>query len=730
MEPLWHDDPASVGGFELLRRLGGGGMGVVYLARSAGGRVVALKTVRADAVASTEARARFRVEVDAARVMGERRGVGVVDADVAGEYPWLAMEYVVGPSVGQVVESTGPLPPEPAWALGLGLGEALVRLHEVGLVHRDVKPSNVLVSVDGPRLIDFGVARVVGDERLTDAEVAVGTPAFMSPEQAVGEEHGPSGDVFAWAGVVAFAVTGRAPFGRGQAAELVYRVRHGEPDLAGVPEAFVPLLRRCLAKDPAERPSAVDAVAQLRTLVASELPAAARDFADLLPYALYDDIIERATRVWTVEAERRPAPEADSEQTAGTGDRRRLSRRTALLTAGAGALALGGAGWGASSLFGGADEPVASEAPKRRASPSPTGPPKVAWRYPGDLDTRGALHSVGELVAVRTGDGLAALHPADGRLGWQTTEARLVDLLTDGTRLLVLLTKDDGYTVNTVDLDDGRIGGVVCELPEEFNDAMRPEFVALQGQRLALKARMPSSALGVLLVDLDDGSPLSQSDYGTDGPRGATADIQLIDDVLYFSGSPTVAAVRQGEESRVLWDSKLPSSASGQPRNLAGPFAVAGGHLVTGSTELVALRLTDGKVAWRFGADREQPDADADAPAADAVFGPPTADDDTIYVCERGTGLLALDARTGKPRWEEKPAVANDLRFPPVVGEKYVYTVPETEILWAHAVDRRTGRAAWDLQGPGGSGARFSLPHGDRLVMLGGEDTLCAIPVD
>lgn len=727
MEPLWHDDPASVGGFALLRRLGGGGMGVVYLARSSDGRVVALKTVRADAVGNAEARARFRVEVDAARVMGERRGVGVVDADVAGECPWLAMEYVVGPSVGQVVEATGPLPAEPAWALGVGLGDALVRLHEVGLVHRDVKPSNVLVSVDGPRLIDFGVARVVGDERLTEAEVVVGTPAFMSPEQAVGEEHGTAGDVFAWAGVVAFVVTGRAPFGRGQAEELVYRVRHGEPDLAGVPAAFVPLLRRCLAKDPAERPSAADAVTQLRTLVGRELPDSAGEFADLLPYALYDDIIERVTRVWTVEAERRPAPETDGGQRAGIGDRRRFSRRAALLTAGAGALALGGAGWGAWSLFGGADEPAAP-VPKQRPSPSPTGPPKAAWRYPGDLDIRGAMHAVGKLIAIRTVEGLVALHAADGKLSWQTREARVIELLTDGTRLLVLLERDNGYTVHTVDLDNGRIGGVVCELPEEFHDAVRPEFVALEGQRLTLRARMPSSALGALVVDLDDGTLLSQADYGPDGPRGATTDIQAIDNVLYFSGSPTVAAVRQGQKARTLWDRELPGT---QPRNIAGAFAVAEGHLVTGHTELVALRLTDGEVAWRFGEGRERPSGDADDPAATAVYGPPAADDDTIYVYERGTGLLALDARTGKPRWtEQDPSVTSDLRFPPVVGEKYVYTVPDTSILWAHAVDRRTGRTAWDFQGPGGSGARLTLVHGDLLVMLGGEDTLCAIPVD
>ena len=728
MEPLWHDDPVSVGGFVLLRRLGGGGMGVVYLARASDGRVVALKTVRADAVGSAEARARFRVEVDAARVMGERRGVGVVDADVAGECPWLAMEYVVGPSVGQVVEATGPLPAEPAWALGVGLGDALVRLHEVGLVHRDVKPSNVLVSVDGPRLIDFGVARVVGDERLTEAEVAVGTPAFMSPEQAVGEEHGTAGDVFAWAGVVAFVVTGRAPFGRGQAEELVYRVRHGEPDLAGVPEAFAPLLRRCLAKDPAKRPSAADAVTQLRTLVERELPAATRDFADLLPYALYDDIIERATRVWTVEAERRPAPQTDDGQPAGTDDRRRLSRRTALLTAGAGALALGGAGWGARSLFGEVDEPAAPQAPRRRPSPSPTGPPKVVWRYQGDLDVRGAMHSVGELIAIRTVEGLVALHAADGKLSWQTREPRLIELLTDGNRLLALLERDNGYTVHTVDLDNGRVGGVVCELPEEFHDAIRPELVALEGQRLTLRARMPTSALGALVVDLDDGKLLSQTDYGPDGPRGATTDIQVIDDVLYFSGSPTVAAVRQGAKPRTLWDNELPGA---QPGNMAGEFAVAGGQLVTGNAELVALRLTDGKVAWRFGERRGRPSGDADDPAATTVYGPPAADDDTIYVCERGTGLLALDARSGKPRWTEKdPSVTSDLRFPPVVGEKYLYTVPDTSILWAHAVDRRTGRTAWDFQGPGGSGARLSLVHGDLLVMLGGEDALCAIPVD
>ena len=249
--PLTHDDPYRIGAYLLTARLGSGGMGTVYLARSPGGRTVALKTMHARIASDTASRTRFRLETDAARVIGGLHGAQVVDADPQAETPWLATEYVLGPPLDDAVSLGGPLPEASVRAVGAALCGALGQLHASDVVHRDLKPSNVMVTAYGPKIIDFGIARAAGDERLTRTGAVTGTPAFMSPEQATGQEHTPAGDVFALAGVLVFAATGHGPFGSAQPADLLYRVRYAEADLTGVPADLAPVLARCLAKDPA-----------------------------------------------------------------------------------------------------------------------------------------------------------------------------------------------------------------------------------------------------------------------------------------------------------------------------------------------------------------------------------------------------------------------------------------------------------------------------------------------
>ncbi|MCZ0986586.1 serine/threonine-protein kinase [Streptomyces diastatochromogenes] len=214
--PLIHDDPVALGPYRLIARLGSGGMGTVYVARSSGGRTVALKTMHAAIATDPAARTRFRLEADAARVIGDRFGARVVDADALAETPWLATEYVLGPPLDEAVEAAGPLPEQSVRALGAALCSALGQLHRSDVVHRDLKPSNILVTAYGPKVIDFGIARAIGDDRLTRAGAAVGTPAFMSPEQATGQEHDAGGDVFALAGVLVYAATGTARSGTGR----------------------------------------------------------------------------------------------------------------------------------------------------------------------------------------------------------------------------------------------------------------------------------------------------------------------------------------------------------------------------------------------------------------------------------------------------------------------------------------------------------------------------------
>ncbi|MBV2152419.1 serine/threonine-protein kinase [Kitasatospora sp. SUK 42] len=257
MGALESDDPRRVGAYRLLRRLGSGGMGRVYLGRTAGGRTVAVKVVRPELADDPEFRARFRQEVAAARRVGGAWTAPVLDADTEGGRPWVATGYVAGPALATAVRTYGPLPEPSVRSLGVGLAEALAHVHGLGLVHRDVKPSNVLLTLDGPRLIDFGIARALDAAAgLTRSGYVVGSPGFMSPEQANGQPVGPAGDVFSLGAVLAYAATGVHPFGEGvSAAVLLYRVLHEEPDVAGLPDPLRTIVLDCLAKDPAARPT-------------------------------------------------------------------------------------------------------------------------------------------------------------------------------------------------------------------------------------------------------------------------------------------------------------------------------------------------------------------------------------------------------------------------------------------------------------------------------------------
>jgi YVTN family beta-propeller protein len=267
-------DPERAGSYRLLGRLGNGGMGQVFLGRSAGGRPVAVKVIRADLAGDREFRARFRREVAAARQVNSLYTAPVVDADLDGVVPWLATTYVAGPSLADAVADHGPLPAGAVLALAAGLAEGLAAIHASGVVHRDLKPANVLLADDGPRLIDFGISLAVEASTLTHTGMVVGSPGFMSPEQAEGGEVGPPSDVFSLGAVLTFAATGEGPFGTGSLAALVYRVVHASPSLDRVPDAMRSLVERCLAKEPGERPSASELLAELgdTTLMADWLP--------------------------------------------------------------------------------------------------------------------------------------------------------------------------------------------------------------------------------------------------------------------------------------------------------------------------------------------------------------------------------------------------------------------------------------------------------------------------
>ncbi|MFJ3175536.1 serine/threonine-protein kinase [Streptomyces roseus] len=270
MMRLRREDPRVVGSFRLHRRLGAGGMGVVYLGSDRRGQRVALKVIRPDLAEDQEFRSRFAREVSAARRIRGGCTARLVAADLEAERPWFATQYVPGPSLHDKVAEEGPLTAAQIAAIGAALSEGLVAVHEAGVVHRDLKPSNILLSPKGPRIIDFGIAWATGASTLTHVGTAVGSPGFLAPEQVRGAAVTPATDVFALGATLAYASTADSPFGHGSSEVMLYRVVHEEPHLIGVPDALAPLVQACLAKDPEDRPTTLQLSMRLKEIAARE----------------------------------------------------------------------------------------------------------------------------------------------------------------------------------------------------------------------------------------------------------------------------------------------------------------------------------------------------------------------------------------------------------------------------------------------------------------------------
>ncbi|MFI8961494.1 bifunctional serine/threonine-protein kinase/ABC transporter substrate-binding protein [Streptomyces sp. NPDC053493] len=357
LQPLLPADPSTIAGYRLLGRLGAGGMGVVYLGRTDTGALAAVKVTHADHADQPDFRARFRREVEAARRVDSPWAVPVTGADPDAPEPWMATAFVPGPSVGEAVRAHGPLPERSVRILGGAVARALAAVHAAGIVHRDVKPGNILLAVDGPRLIDFGIARATGETGLTSADMVVGTPGFLAPEQAEAraDDIGPAADVFSLGCLLAFTATGRPPFGTGALDALLYRTVHDEPDLAGVEGALLDLVRQCLAKDPAARPTAAEVADRLT----EDSPG---DAADWLPAPVVATIAARSAAMLALPDIDPTAPGTDPAAPASPSRRRFL-----LLGAGAAALAAGGGAyalWNSRRDDGGTDGKQAAPKPR------------------------------------------------------------------------------------------------------------------------------------------------------------------------------------------------------------------------------------------------------------------------------------------------------------------------------------------------------------------------------
>ncbi len=256
MRHLTSDDPRRVGPYRIAALLGVGGMGRVYLGLDRDDRPAAVKVVRAEHAYDPDFRERFAQEIDLARSARGRGIPRVFDADTSAEIPWLATEYVMGPSLQHLVDTAGPLPEPSAVHLARGIAQALTDLHAQGLAHRDLKPANVMIAPTGPQVIDFGIARAMADTHRPDNAGTVGTPGYMAPEIIRGRQSGPPVDVFAFGAVLVLALTGTGPFGDGHPSSVLFRADKVGPDLSGVPESLRPLAAACLDRDPVKRPTA------------------------------------------------------------------------------------------------------------------------------------------------------------------------------------------------------------------------------------------------------------------------------------------------------------------------------------------------------------------------------------------------------------------------------------------------------------------------------------------
>ncbi|MEH0579665.1 ABC transporter substrate-binding protein [Streptomyces sp. B21-108] len=522
MEPLRSSDPARIADHRLLGRLGAGGMGVVYLARTPGGALVALKVLLAEYAEEPGFKERFRREVEVARQVDSPWAVPLVDADADAEAPWLATAFVPGPSLGEAVSAYGPLTERGLRLLGARLAEALSEVHRAGLVHRDLKPGNVLIAHDGPRLIDFGIARAPEDTALTATGMVVGTPGYLSPEQAEGRGAdggiGPASDVFSLGCVLAFAATGRAPFGSGAVDALLYRAVHDPADLDGVPAGLLEVLGRCLEKDPDRRPGAEELVREL----AVDGAAQDAEASEWLPEPVTRLIAERSSAALALpDIEHTLAPsdappdsgpaEPDTRETSESPeprDARPAGRRRFLLLAG-GAVALtagaGGTWWAVAQDDDPGDAgPAAAESSRRPVhTVALHGDLSGPQRDTGRAQERGLRLAVAEFNARADAPFTVKVRAVDDA-GDPATSARLATELADDPAVLAVVGPTTDATAQTALAKyDAGLLPVVAVSPGGIN-------LVLQGFRSFLLGRLPDSVLPVYVSNYLRGTARSR----------------------------------------------------------------------------------------------------------------------------------------------------------------------------------------------------------------------------
>ena len=609
MESLRPGDPAYVGPYQLLARLGAGGMGVVYLARSPGARLAALKVIRREFAADPGFRERFRREIAAARGVSGIYTAPVLDADAGAPQPWFAAGYVPAPTLYEAVAAGGVLPEPAVRALGAGLTEALQAIHGGGLVHRDLNPGNVLLAEDGPKVIDFGIARVTDATRLTGTGGMVGTPAFMAPEQiADGERAGPAADTFSLAGVLVYAATGAKPFGEGDPAALLYEVMYGDPGLDRVPASLRELLAACLAKNPARRPG-------LPSVLAALLPA---DPQALISPALRREVAAREAEASRVSSEpvTAPPPLPRIDDTDGG----RLGRRRVLGMAAAAAVAVTGAA-GGTMAWALTREPAKAARPAPHATVLATAPPPI-WTFtpPVTLTDGACVLAAAGVVLFGAFEGMWGVDARSGRQLWTQDFPLSAGSAAVGSTFIAL--GGHGRLLTLVDARTGR----ATTFPSH-DDVLAGSVYGVVGDTVFLESQNPALDHGVMAVDLAGGEIRWRFPFTGLSISGAADQ-----NGVYLNVGQTLIAL-DGATGRRRWVHDW-SEAGGSSATM--DIAVAGGRVFGDfGGDLQAIDTMSGKPVW----------SQHTGKAFDTVF---PADANVIF---RGDDLRAYDRATGAARW-------------------------------------------------------------------------------
>ena len=671
MTPLSTGDPESIGGYALLGRLGSGGMGVVYLGVSPSGRQVAVKVVRGPYAQEEEFRTRFRQEIAAARRVSGAFTAPVVDADPDADQPWMATLYVPGLNLAEVVRRDGPLGLRELRALGLGLTEALRDIRRAGLVHRDLKPGNVLMTEDGPRVIDFGISRASDHQSLTTTGRMIGTPPFMSPEQVSSpRDVTPASDVFSLGSLLVFAAVGTGPFDADSPYITGYQVVFGTPDLGGVPEPLLGIVERCLDKDPAARPELTDIHRMLQALPESDTTGSSRTGPSASP-------------------PRGPVPPSAGATTDISSGKR---RRTRTLLAGLGAvLAVTGLCVGVGVVRSGSGDTATAttSGATTRAASLPAGwrPWQTALSYdvkgiPLEYNSLGCVAEGSALFCGGTGFTAARVDAASGRIQWRTgtrpqgaqpigVRDGLVYVYEDpddNTRRVVAVDATTGQRRWQRDINKSEDavlydGGLLTMSPDyasfvaygpsgkelwqapsldEPDEYCTPSALGGAPYALCSKGNEPGQAP----VELMRLGPDSLTETAT-LPQKAEA-LGAVGGQPLFLAPQTAEDVYESGYERPYNALLLVAPGTGQVRRI--PLA----HVLTGAATLVdgvvyfvrsdgtvtAVSADSGKQLWQKATDVES----LSAPALSTTY-------QRVYFANRFGRLLALDSRTGAEVW-------------------------------------------------------------------------------